>query len=651
MWVRALVECDARAGGKAHGLARLIAAGLPVPPGFVIEPIALEIVLGDSLAAVALDEIGHRLEAMARALDTAPIPAELDHAVTAAAHGLGPLAVRSSAAIEDRASGAAPGVYASVVDVAPAELWTAVRTVWKSALAPLAIAYARRANDHDLDVRAEMNVIVQRFVPGDRVTAYTRPPGSPGADEVWIQRAGTVAHVSRSSADPIVELALRAETAIGVKTGADVELVVADDGHIAVVQARAIVHPVVRVRHPPPQVVLAPLDDGRVWTWDIAHNPDPLSLAQAGLVDHVDRARVAPWSMRVCAGYLYFSPREEIAPPDVTSVEQLEDLAAEIEARLDQLLRPTAPVPELRDAIDCYVRFYEIWSRELVPLIRVARHDLTPDSLLGARPSAIEHVLFAAARGELDEAAAFERLGVYAPAWDVAMASFGEQPAVLLSAIERARVAIRRIPSGVAAAATERALGRTAADLAERDDLYFARAQHVVRRALLERAHALAIDPEDIWWLPLDEIATTSGLDRDDARRRAAGARAAATRAAEWQMPIVVGAPAPESMPPLTGVGTGPRVTGRVVRLATLGSVISVGHGDVVVTRAITPALAVIVMGCAAIVSETGGLLDHGAAMARELGIPCVVGCHDAWSLLYDGMIVTVDGDAGTVTR
>jgi pyruvate,water dikinase len=68
------------------------------------------------------------------------------------------------------------------------------------------------------------------------------------------------------------------------------------------------------------------------------------------------------------------------------------------------------------------------------------------------------------------------------------------------------------------------------------------------------------------------------------------------------------------------------------------------------VTRAVTPALAVLVAGCAALVSETGGLLDHGAALARELGIPCVVGCRNAWSTLADGMLVTVDGDGGTVT-
>ena len=116
-------------------------------------------------------------------------------------------------------------------------------------------------------------------------------------------------------------------------------------------------------------------------------------------------------------------------------------------------------------------------------------------------------------------------------------------------------------------------------------------------------------------------------------------------------MPLVVGGGAAElRRAALRGVGTGPRVTGRVVRFASLASAIAVGAGDVVVTRAVTPALAVLVAGCAALVSETGGLLDHGAALARELGIPCVVGCRDAWSLLADGMLVTVDGDGGPMT-
>jgi pyruvate,water dikinase len=116
-------------------------------------------------------------------------------------------------------------------------------------------------------------------------------------------------------------------------------------------------------------------------------------------------------------------------------------------------------------------------------------------------------------------------------------------------------------------------------------------------------------------------------------------------------MPIVVGGSAtPASGTSLHGVGSGRRVVGRVVRFASLAAAAFVGAGDVVVVRAVTPALAVFIGRCAALVSETGGLLDHGAALARELGIPCVVGCRDAWTRLTDGMVVAVDGDAGQIT-
>jgi phosphohistidine swiveling domain-containing protein len=100
----------------------------------------------------------------------------------------------------------------------------------------------------------------------------------------------------------------------------------------------------------------------------------------------------------------------------------------------------------------------------------------------------------------------------------------------------------------------------------------------------------------------------------------------------------------------LRGVGFGPRTVGRVVRFASLAGARAAASGDVVVTRAVTPSLAMLVDGCAALVSETGGLLDHGAALARELGITCVVGCTGAWSRLDDGTAVCVDGDAGIVS-
>jgi pyruvate,water dikinase len=48
-------------------------------------------------------------------------------------------------------------------------------------------------------------------------------------------------------------------------------------------------------------------------------------------------------------------------------------------------------------------------------------------------------------------------------------------------------------------------------------------------------------------------------------------------------------------------------------------------------------------------VIERGGMLSHGAIIAREFGMPCVVGVRDATGAIPDGASVTVDGDAGRV--
>jgi phosphoenolpyruvate synthase/pyruvate phosphate dikinase len=51
----------------------------------------------------------------------------------------------------------------------------------------------------------------------------------------------------------------------------------------------------------------------------------------------------------------------------------------------------------------------------------------------------------------------------------------------------------------------------------------------------------------------------------------------------------------------------------------------------------------------AALVTDGGGTTCHAAIVARELGVPCVVGARDATTALRDGQPVTVDGGAGEV--
>ncbi|BBY37262.1 phosphoenolpyruvate synthase [Mycobacterium mantenii] len=52
----------------------------------------------------------------------------------------------------------------------------------------------------------------------------------------------------------------------------------------------------------------------------------------------------------------------------------------------------------------------------------------------------------------------------------------------------------------------------------------------------------------------------------------------------------------------------------------------------------------------AAVVTETGGMTCHAAIVARELGVPCVVGARNATTVLHEGQSVTVDGSRGNVT-
>jgi len=72
--------------------------------------------------------------------------------------------------------------------------------------------------------------------------------------------------------------------------------------------------------------------------------------------------------------------------------------------------------------------------------------------------------------------------------------------------------------------------------------------------------------------------------------------------------------------------------------------------GDVLVTVSTTEAFNILLPLLGAIVTDSGGLLSHSAIVAREYGIPGVVGTREATERIADGTRVRVDGDAGEVT-
>jgi pyruvate,water dikinase len=74
-----------------------------------------------------------------------------------------------------------------------------------------------------------------------------------------------------------------------------------------------------------------------------------------------------------------------------------------------------------------------------------------------------------------------------------------------------------------------------------------------------------------------------------------------------------------------------------------------VAPGDVLVTRVAGPALSHILTQVAGVVTERGGSTSHMASLARERGIPMVLGVLNATERIPDGSTVAVDGVAGVV--
>ncbi|MGH7666346.1 MAG: PEP-utilizing enzyme [Candidatus Dormibacteria bacterium] len=88
--------------------------------------------------------------------------------------------------------------------------------------------------------------------------------------------------------------------------------------------------------------------------------------------------------------------------------------------------------------------------------------------------------------------------------------------------------------------------------------------------------------------------------------------------------------------------GTARRVSGP----AEFGRIV---QGDVLVTESTTEAFNILLPLLGAIVTDNGGLLSHSAIVAREYGIPGVVGTRDATERIVDGMRLRVDGNSGEV--
>jgi rifampicin phosphotransferase len=114
---------------------------------------------------------------------------------------------------------------------------------------------------------------------------------------------------------------------------------------------------------------------------------------------------------------------------------------------------------------------------------------------------------------------------------------------------------------------------------------------------------------------------------------------------------VVASMEAIKGAPSLTGMGIGTesrRGTARVVHDA-VEALSVMEPGDIVVASYTAPTYNAVLSMAGAIVTEEGGLLCHAAVIARELGIPAVIGAADAMTHIPDGATIEVDPVAGVV--
>ena len=178
-------------------------------------------------------------------------------------------------------------------------------------------------------------------------------------------------------------------------------------------------------------------------------------------------------------------------------------------------------------------------------------------------------------------------------------------------------------------------------------------------------------EPDDIFWLTQDEVeGAAAKLDRGEALDRLSATipqRKATWRAARRAAPPMMlpqikilgidivelksGQGRGRKTDTLKGVATSPgRVTAPARVLSGPEDFGQMQTGDVLVATLTTPAWTPLFVRAAAIVTDIGGPLSHGSIVAREYGIPAVLGTGTATARIRSGQVITVDGTTGVVT-
>ncbi|HET7090818.1 MAG TPA: PEP/pyruvate-binding domain-containing protein [Anaerolineae bacterium] len=679
-------------GGKGANLGEMVRARLPVPPGFCITTIAYTRVAAqaqiESLAvelaqmpARSIERLAAQASRIRDLIEATPIPADIADTITAAYRQLGdgvPVAVRSSATAEDLPGAAFAGQQDTYLNVVGAvALLDAVRRCWASLWTDRATAYRER---QEIDQRTvKIAVIVQRMVPAEvagvlfTIFAEMFPVRPYPLDQTtWVHA------ISAAAVEPIFGL-------IGIAVPSIEQMFIEEDGVVVRFSGKVVVPPT-------PAILLAPIRllrlarryDPTHWSTDpllaearsraralemqdlgtlswqdlLATVRDALALAQplAGEMRrrYLPRALLAAGLLRVALALLRRGHRFG------TLLSGVESTTLEANRALEALAARVRPDPTLAETF-ARREAGELWTAlEQQPSSRAFLSELQAFlGRYGHREVVLSTVLQPTwkdapelALGIIKGLALTEpRHETERPAWEVARDNVLAHPVLRFSPLR-------------AAILTLLAAARSLWQIRENTHYDATRILPILRRTLLELGRRLVtvdvIDaPEDVFHLKLDELEGIGGTwpsapERAD-ELRAILLRRKERRAALEGTPLVdprlYRQREPSSDALLRGTSGSPGVAEGPVRVIRDGSEFGkLRAGEVLVAPYTNPAWTPLFQRAAAVVVDSGGAGSHAAIVAREYGIPAVMGTIDGTQRLADGQHVRVDGDHGRVT-
>ncbi len=706
-------ELHGRVGGKARALARMLQHGSAVPNGVCILTDAYHayvrrtglqtgILMGlnrKNLEGARWEELWDTALQIRTLFQKTPLPAELHNALAAALAPRidgKPVAVRSSSPGEDTARSSFAGLHASFLNVVGTEaVLNRVRDVWASLWSDAALLYRRELK---LDVATSaMAVVIQELQAGEKSgVAFGVNPNDPSQCVIeavhglnkglvdgtvepdrWILERDSGRLVSHTPAT-------RSQTVVLTAQGVRVEPLPAALREKAPLSSGEI-HRVYGAALDMEQLFETPQDVEWTWSGEELHLLQSRAITTLASDDPQDRRG---WYLSLRRSFENLKAlRHEIETMHIPAL--IEEARVLSQMDLSEV-SDDALKTECQRRTDIYAKWHGIYWDSFIPFAHGMRlfgiaynetlqpsdpfefMELLVDAELESRArnhlleemaarvrtdASLAQHLEAGGRGDPDFQGLLSRFYENYGGLLSAFPPTGQGPDPVIRVVVQLAIAPARPPAppptdkkeletqflanyggGNRREAEELLeLARSSYRLRDDDNIYMGRLKAELLRAeeALQKRHPAASS--------LSEQAVDA-IDRLDALKHPTRKETVRTPPVRESIDFRLRTRQVVGQPASSGIATGPA---RVIRR--VSDLVDFKAGEILVCDAVDPNMTFVIPLAGGIVERRGGMLIHGAIIAREYGLPCVTGVADAVDIVQTGDRMTVDGYLGIV--